>query len=131
MSILSRLFKRKPTTEASIMNTGLDFAMAFGENWLSPIQIRLAAKYPMLTTEQLDGYNSACQTAMDDGHQFIMGTLSEVCRRQQMIPGTVLAEQLRSYMRPKYPWINQSNLSHLYSQGRYYAWKEGLDRALA
>jgi D-3-phosphoglycerate dehydrogenase len=37
-----------------------------------------------------------------------------------------LFNRWKSQILNKYPWINQSNLGHLFSQSMYYAWKDGI-----
>ncbi|RAV99240.1 hypothetical protein [Pseudochryseolinea flava] len=59
------------TSANKILNTGLEFAMEFGPNWLKPIQDRLHASFPSLTTQTLDEYNETCRDVMFKGHEFI------------------------------------------------------------
>jgi hypothetical protein len=55
--------------DPAILNEGLDLAMAFGPDWLKPIQSRLAARHPRLGAAELDAYDEACRAAMDFGHR--------------------------------------------------------------
>lgn len=94
--------------------------MEWGPNWLKPIQERLAVKYPHLNVEELDAYQAVCRSAMNFGHEQVPehwhaagGDQAEAERRSQQ---AVLA---------RYPWVSPANLSHLFSQGCYYAWKDG------
>jgi hypothetical protein len=103
-----------------ILNVGLDLAMEFGKNWLQPIQTRLAKKFPTLSPAQLDEYERACREAMKFGHAQVpiqwrrAGGQEKSARR--LFDEVVLAA---------HPWITRTNLSHLFSQGCYYAWKDG------
>jgi hypothetical protein len=105
--------------DVQILNEGLHLAMEWGDDWLAAIQGRLSRHYPALTTEQLDEYNTVCQEAMRFGHSMISAvarkTLNETC-----------AEGFDDYRRrvhERYPWVNEGNLSRLFSQSVYYSLK--------
>jgi hypothetical protein len=103
-----------------ILNVGLDLAMEFGKNWLQPIQQRLAKKFPKLSPAELDEYERACREAMVFGHaqvpvQWKRADGQEKTARR-LFDEVVLAA---------HPWITATNLSHLFSQGCYYAAKDG------
>lgn len=127
MNILARLFKSTPVSKEQILNTGLTMAMEFGGNWRQPITDRLQRKYIYLTEHALEEYNTICRTAMDEGNQYIYNTLDRLFEVGSTITDTELKEQFGSSMRSQYDWISDSNLRKLYSQGCYYAWKDGLD----
>ncbi len=103
-----------------ILNRGLAFALEFGENWLEPIQTKLAEVYPHLTAEELDHYNQLCKEVASDGNALIFKVVHEDGedfyseKNRQLWQKTMLQ---------KYPWINEKNLSHSYSQSCYYALK--------
>ena len=106
--------------ESEILNAGLGLALEFGADWLRPIQSRLAREYPELTREELDAYEAACRSAMDFGH-------AEV-RKSWRAAGGVQAEAARVFREVvlgRYAWIDEENVSRLFSQGSYYAWKDG------
>lgn len=123
------LNKQNPP-ENEILNSGLGFAMEFGENWLQPIHQRLLSKYDFLTKKQLDEYNSKCTEVMKIGQNFIYKTLVEVSENQVTIEENHLKEILKSFMLSDYPWIDDKNLSRLFNQGCYYAYKDGLTDCL-
>jgi len=103
-----------------ILNVGLHLAMEFGKNWLQPIQRRLAEKFRALSTSELDEYERVCREAMDLGHAQVpiqwrrAGGHEKNARR--FFDDVVLAA---------HPWITRKNLSRLFSQGCYYAAKDG------
>src|SRR5262245_22825421 len=105
-------------------------AMEFGPNWLQPIQKRLGEKYPHLSPEELDYCNVTCSKARDEGNNFIYLKLGEVAGKGQTITGNELELQLATFTNTKYQWISTENLGKLFSQGCYYAWKDGLIEAL-
>lgn len=107
--------------DPAILNVGVDLAMAFGANWMQPVQARLAAKYPHLSAEALDAYDAACREAMFSVQQRVPEHWNAA--------GADEAEAFRRFkaqVLTSYPWISGMNLEHLWTQGRYYAWKDGL-----
>ena len=123
------LNKQNPP-ENKILNSGLNFAMEFGENWLQPIHQRLSFKYDFLTKNQLDEYNLICTKATKIGQEFIYKTLVEISENQETIKESHLKHNLKSFMLSDYPWIDNKNLSRLFSQVCYYAYKDGLTGCL-
>jgi hypothetical protein len=113
-------------SEEKILNQGLEFALEFGSNWLEPIQSRLSNKYPELSTDELNKYNSICRAAMKDGHDFIYKQLTIAAKEKRKIKEMDLADELKLLLHKKYPWIDSQNLKTIFSQGFYYAWKDGL-----
>ena len=91
--------------------------MEFGENWLQPIQSRLTKLYPELTEDELNYYNKTCREAMDIGHALVYDLVQKFGKEDS-------SKKFTSDFMATYPWINKKNLDHLYSQGRYYAWKD-------
>ena len=106
--------------DAQILNAGLDMAMEFGAKWLRPIQERLHGRYPGLSKTELDEYNERCQAAMKLGHS----ELPE-CWRAAKSQKAGAFQLFRSRVLGIYPWVSGANLDHLFSQGCYYAWKDG------
>jgi hypothetical protein len=99
---------RNTGSPEALLNDGLALAMDWGEDWLAPIQNRLARQHPRLSRGELDQLNAACQEAM----RFAQETIHAMVRER----GTnVLAD----------PWATAENTARLFSQGMYYAWKTG------
>jgi hypothetical protein len=98
-----------------ILNTGLNLAMEWGEDWLKPIQSRLVIQHPQLSHSELDMYNTLCQETMRFGHDLIYEL------HYQNTPD--IQSHFRSQFKEKYPWVSDENLGHLFSQGMYYAHK--------
>jgi hypothetical protein len=104
-----------PSQEA-LLNEGLHLAMEWGEDWLAPIQKRLAARHPALSKDELDEVNAICQDAMRFGH----GVVYDLFSKSGM---ETMPEDFEPAMIARYPWVNSKNLSRLFSQGMYYALK--------
>ena len=113
-----------------IINVGLEMAMEFGSNYGKPINERLKKKYADLKEDEINGYNSLCQAAMSRGHQYIYNSLEALFDKCETITEAELKNQLAENMQDGFSWISESNLSRLFSQSCYYAWKDGLDKAI-
>jgi hypothetical protein len=108
--------------DPTILNEGLELAMEFGPNWLKPIQSRLAARHPELSTAELDAYEAACRAAMNFGHRQAYDLLAA----GDEATASTVQNRFERVMQQHHPWISPRTLTHLYSQGRYYAWKDGV-----
>jgi hypothetical protein len=106
--------------DAQTLNVGLDMAMEFGQNWLRPIQERLHARFPKLSETDLDAYNEQCQAAMKFGHLEL-----RECWRAASSQKDAAFQLFRQRVLAAHPWVSAANLDHLFSQGCYYAWKDG------
>lgn len=102
-----------------VLNLGLKLAMEWGEDWLKPIQERLRAIDPNLTDTQLDDYNSICQDAMKFGH-------AKMYALAEKAGSGVDRDAFFRVFKDRYPWASDENMAHCFSQGMYYAWKDGL-----
>jgi len=106
--------------DQAILNVGLSLSLEFGPNWLRPIQHRLKAKIPTLEADQLNLYDSACRGVRDHCQDNVYNFLERVGTKHAKI------EDWKQWVKTTYPWINEANISHLYSQGCYYAMKDGV-----
>lgn len=104
--------------DAETLNIGLDLAMAWGPDWLKPIQARLAERLPSLSTPELDRCEKVCREAMRRGHDLV-GELIAMTGS----PSESVLHQFAAQMLTRWPWISHENLNRLYSQGCYYAMK--------
>lgn len=102
------------------LNLGLGLAMEFGDEWLRPIQQRLARQLPDLEQSQLDACDRTCREVMKLGHERAVECVGDGKRSQEeafrLFAATISAS---------YPWVSDANLSRLFSQGCYYAYKDG------
>jgi hypothetical protein len=110
---------------SEIFNAGLKMALEFGPNLNKPIQERIMAQFNAITKEAADTINQVCYQARDEGHHFIYSKLGEIAAKSTTISSLELETQFNQFILAKYLWINAENLGHLYSQGCYYAWKDG------
>jgi hypothetical protein len=127
MNFFSNKFNKETSSENEILNSALDLAMDFGENWLKPINDRLLSKYKFLTQDQLNNYDLVARAAMNKGHKFIYDTLLKAEDDTTRIFEKQLNEDFISFIKSEEPWINESNIRKMYNQGKYYAWRDGLN----
>ena len=104
----------------ALLNEGLDLALEWGANWLKPINERLAERHPAMSAEELEAANKACQQAMYAGFDQVVASLRAANRSEAIARG-----DYERAMRARFAWISQANLGRVFSQGCYYAWKDG------
>ena len=109
--------KKQPYKNNEILNIGLNMSLAFGKNWLKPIQERLTKIFPELTPEELDSYNDICIKARDYGHNILYSVADTDGFNMKQ-------SEFNSLYLNKYPWVTKKNLKHLYNQGMYYVYKD-------
>jgi hypothetical protein len=110
--------KRVDAESPEILNDGLDLAMDWGEDWIQPIQERLAILYPDLTGAELDEYDAVCRGAMDFGNAQMIALAKKLGKDPTL-------QEFRAAVVSQYPWVSDDNIPRLYSQGMYYAWHDG------
>jgi hypothetical protein len=105
-----------------ILDHGLRLALAFGPDWLQPIQERLARRFPTLSRGELDEYDARCRQVRDAA-QRRLGELVATAGDLDAV-----REQWNAEVRAEHPWLSEETLGHLYSQGCYYLYKDGYGR---
>ncbi len=98
------------------LNIGLSLAMEFGEQWLEPIQSRLAKQFPDLSFEELNEYNSICKSVMESSNKLVYSIVEKDGEK-------IKYKDWETKILRTYPWIDKKNRSRLFSQGMYYSWK--------
>lgn len=127
MGIFNLFAKSKRASRAEILNKGLEMSIEFGKEWRQPIQPRLAKKkYKFLSKDDLDQYDLVCRPARDDAQSFIYNKLEEIADLKEQIENDHLQRIFSVYVLEKYEWVRKTNLNKLFSQGCYYAWRDGL-----
>lgn len=99
------------TYSDDLLNTALELATEWGENFRKPIHDRIRGTYPDLTDPQIDELSVIVRRAESRIYALAedrnSGTLSE-------------ADTAR-IARAEFPWLNDSNISRLSNIGMYYA----------
>jgi hypothetical protein len=98
----------------------MELAMEFGKNWLQPIQNRLGRKHRALSRADLDEYERICREALNYGVEQVKVQMRAAARKEEEA-----ARLFGEVMTNRYPWIAPKTQSRLFSQGCYYAWKDG------
>lgn len=101
-------------------------ASEFGPHFMQPIQDRLLHEFTHLTKDQLDLYDKICAQVRDEAHHFVYQQMEKLLTQGKTISKSWSYAQFEVHMKAKYPLINDENLSHLYSQGCYFCWKDGM-----
>lgn len=102
-----------------ILNHALELSMEFGENWLKDIDERLFQKYPELSESDLRKADKFCRKITKSATDFVVK--NPIKKEGKMT--FVGSSAFNVYMLNQYGWINEENLSQLYSQSCYYAMK--------
>lgn len=110
-------FRKKEYTEKELLNEAFHLAMAWGTDWLQPVQERLAKAYPKLSAKELDHYNSVVQEAMKFGHDQVY-SMAELHGKETS------KKEFAQVFSDKFPWASNKNINHCFNQGMYYAWKD-------
>lgn len=115
MSILARIFKRDPLArENEIMNVAMELSLEWGENFHKPIQDRLIQRVPALPRERADELDQFCREVQS----FAFGRYYDVVAQ-----GNDNGSGVEHEIKKRYPFLNQTNLHRLATQGLYYAHK--------
>jgi hypothetical protein len=119
MSWLRRLwFAKRDLPPDALRNEGLELAMDWGEQWLSPIQERLRQRHPAVAALELDAIDAECQAAMRLGHETVHAFVRDGVE-------ALSAERLAPVLRASHSWISDENVERLFRQSLYYATKAG------
>ncbi len=99
-----------------LLNHALSLSMEFGENWLVDIDLRLKSMYPALSKAELRDYDNLCKEINRAAQNFIS-------KNPKNDTQFIDFSAFEKFIKLKYEWINEENLSKLYSQSCYYALK--------
>ena len=102
-----------------ILNDGLELSMEFGENWLTDTDTRLSDKYPELSQSDLRKADKLFRKITKNANNFVSKNPIKKYGKVTFIDSS----DFKTYLLNKYSWINEENLSRLYSQSCYYAMK--------
>jgi hypothetical protein len=106
--------------DAAILNECLGFALQWGNELGQATKRQLAVLHPQLADDALTAYDSLSRKAMLHGHRmFYAHAGPEDADRDRWVHA----------MRADYAWVSDDNLGRIYSQGSYFAWREGLTQS--
>ena len=85
---------------------------------MKPIQERLRNAYPKMSPTEADHLNAIAQAAMEFGHSLVYSMAKSDSKN-------ISKSAWRATFVAEYPWVDDRNLRHLFSTGKYYAMKDG------
>jgi len=100
--------------DAQILNTALDMALEWGENFHKPIQERLQQAYPHLSQAEADAFDSLCREIIQFAFQQV----------ERAYVNEITGEEATTNITSRYPLLSAESLARMWSQGQYYAWKD-------
>ena len=102
-----------------IENFALNLSLEFGKDFEKKINNRLELKFPKLTSEELENYQTLCEEIKTECWNCIEPKSTKINTAK-------LSEILNEKIFEKYSWINERNKRRLISQFSYYFWKDGI-----
>ena len=102
-----------------IENFALNLSLEFGKHFGKKINNRLELKFPTLTSEELENYQTLCEEINTECWNCIEPNSTKINTAK-------LSEILNEKIFEKYSWITERNKRRLISQFSYYFWKDGI-----
>jgi hypothetical protein len=102
------------TFDTETLNTALAMSLEWGPVRSTPLETRLTERFPQLTPREVAALKLTC------------GTVESLAWRE--VERAYLKEKsmgaAESAVRSEFPWVSDDNMSHLMTQGQYYAWHD-------
>lgn len=95
-----------------VLNDALRLSLEFGDHWLRPVDGRLRARHPAVETAEAREVDALCRSI----HPIAFPRIGLVYH------GKLPEATARAEIFGAWPWIDEENRAHLWSQGMYYAW---------
>lgn len=102
--------------DTALRNQALALAMAWGPEWLQPIQGRLAAAQLNLDASQRDALDVLARQTIGAGREALLDLLRD--QRDDLALPSI--EAFSASLGPSFAWLDATQLSRLYSQSIYY-----------
>src|SRR5262249_31060971 len=100
------------TLPPEALNHALRLSLEWGENFHKPVDERLRKKFPKVSAAQARETDTLCRSIQSFAFRGI----------EEVYFGKADEGKVRKEILEKWPWIDEENLTHLWSQGMYYAW---------
>ncbi len=97
-----------------VCNTAVMLSLEWGENWGMPIQDRLRRYFTEVSEEEADNLENHCREMM---------AFSVQLAEKYYFKNEYSLEEALKILKQKFPKLEKRNLSHLFSQGVWYARK--------
>jgi hypothetical protein len=104
--------------DAQCLNILYDAALAaFSENFMQPVKEFARELLPELREPGLTEICAYLEKVRDDINKLVYNNYEKYEKHE------ISQDEIKSIIRQKYPWMDESNLSRGLSQGMYYAWR--------
>lgn len=102
------------TFDTDTLNTALAMSLEWGPVRSTPLETRLAERFPNLNPREVMALKlTSAEVESLAWREIERAYLKEITMDAA---GTVIKSQ--------FPWVDANNLSHLFTQGQYYAWHD-------
>ena len=106
----------KKSSESEMLNYCLSLAQEWGPNWMKRIDKSLIKLYPNISVDRVKYYTDISDEAMKFGYDLTSRLIDSHGEKGARL---IFKEKLLE----KYIWIDDNNVSHLFSTGTYYHFK--------
>ncbi len=100
------------TLEPADLNTAYDELMTWGPRLGMPLIPRIQERLPTISLEYAQALEKEAQAA-----QHLANNLCE-----KAFANELTQKQVKTMLLEKFSWIDETNFTHAYNQGGYYAW---------
>ena len=105
-------------TDAAILNSCLEMLIAFGPTLGMPLEPRIEERYKGLAESEIKSIAKTCDKARTSAYKFVNDRAALILSSPQN-----LQTQFEQYMKFQFDWMDEKNLTQLYSQSCYIAMK--------
>jgi hypothetical protein len=105
-------------TGAAILNVCFEMCIAFGPTLGLPLAPRIKEKFSLLTDSEINRIVKECEHARKKGYKFVNDRGAMIHTSSQK-----LHTEFVHYIKSECDWMDDNNISHLYSQSCYVAMK--------
>jgi hypothetical protein len=102
------------TFDSDTLNTALSMSLEWGPVRSTPLEARLTERFSNLTPREVMALKLTCGEVESLAWREV--------ERAYLKQSTM--EAAGATIRSAFPWVNTDNLSHLFTQGQYYAWHD-------
>jgi hypothetical protein len=102
------------TFDAETLNAALSMSLEWGPVRNTPMEERLAERFPILTPREVMALKLTCAEAESLAWR----------QYERMYLKEIPQAEADSSILSAFPWISLDNMASLFSQGQYYAWHD-------
>ena len=101
---------------ADILNILYAASLEFGEDWRRPLPELAKERLSHLNETEITEAAALIYDVRNNIEQLMFDNYTKINER------TVSKDQIKKEIQTRYPWMNEENVDHGFSQGMYYAW---------